>query len=58
MFFDTELLVLAKYKGQKIIDYPVTWKEQKETSVKIFKYSILFLRYLFYFRKEIKRKKN
>ncbi len=55
MFFDTELLVLAKYKGLKITDYPVTWKEQKETSVKIFKYSILFLRYLFYFRKEIKR---
>jgi glycosyltransferase involved in cell wall biosynthesis len=55
MFFDTELLVLAKYKGFRIIDYPVTWKEQKETSVKMFKYSILFLRYLFYFRKEIKR---
>lgn len=55
MFFDTELLVLAKYRNLKIIDYPVTWKEQKETSVKIFKYSILFLRYLFYFRKEIKR---
>ena len=55
MFFDTELLVLTKYKGFRIIDYPVTWKEQKETSVKMFKYSILFLRYLFYFRKEIKR---
>lgn len=58
MFFDTELLVLAKYKGFRITDYPVTWKEQKETSVKIFKYSILFLRYLFYFRKNLKKQRN
>jgi len=57
MFFDTELLVLAKYKGFKITDYPVTWKEQKETSVKIFKYSILFFRYLFYFKKNLKKQR-
>lgn len=54
MFFDTELLVLAKREGFKIIDYPVTWKENKETSVKLFKYSILFFKYLLYFRKHLK----
>lgn len=58
MFFDTELLTLAKYKGFKMTDYPVTWKEQKETSVKIFKYSLLFFRYLFYFRKNLRKQRN
>jgi glycosyltransferase involved in cell wall biosynthesis len=58
MFFDTELLTLAKYNGFKMTDYPVTWKEQKETSVKIFKYSLLFFRYLFYFRKYLRKQRN
>jgi glycosyltransferase involved in cell wall biosynthesis len=58
MFFDTELLTLAKYNGFKMTDYPVTWKEQKETSVKIFKYSLLFFRYLFYFRKNLRKQRN
>ena len=60
MFFDTELLVLAKYFNLKITDYPVSWKEQKDSSVKLLKYSLLFFRYLFYFRKHLKQiqKKN
>lgn len=53
MFFDTELLVLSKYLNLRIIDYPVNWKEQKESSVKLFKYSLLFFRYLFYLEKHI-----
>lgn len=55
MFFDTELLVLAKYNNLKITDLPITWKEQKESSVKIIKYSWLFFRYLFYFKKHLKK---
>ena len=60
MFFDTELLVLTKYSNLKITDYPVSWKEQKDSSVKLLKYSLLFFRYLFYFRKHLKQiqKKN
>jgi glycosyltransferase involved in cell wall biosynthesis len=60
MFFDTELLVLAKYHNFKITDYPVSWKEQKDSSVKLLKYSLLFFRYLFYFKKHLTQiqKKN
>lgn len=58
MFFDTELLVLSKHFKQKITDYPVNWKEQKDSSVKLLKYSILFFRYLFYFRKHLNQIKK
>jgi len=53
MFFDTELLVLAKYHNFKITDYPVYWTEQKDSSVKLLKYSLLFFRYLFYLKKHL-----
>ena len=36
-FFDTELLVIGCKRGYKIIETPVTWLEDKDTRVKIFK---------------------
>lgn len=55
MFFDTELLALASLFGLKMCDYPVKWREQKDSSTGIFKLSFLFFRYLFYLRKHINR---
>jgi len=54
MFFDTELLSLANLFKFRMIDYPVTWKEQKDTTVSVLKYSMLFFRYLLYFRKHLR----
>ena len=36
-FFDTELLVIACKRGYKVVETPVTWVEDKDTRVKIFK---------------------
>lgn len=58
VFFDTELLVLAKYNNLKAIDTFISWEEQKESIVKLFKCSLLFFRYLFYFRKQLKKNKR
>ncbi len=36
-FFDTELLLIACKRGYKVVETPVTWVEDKDTRVKIFK---------------------
>lgn len=43
-FFDTELLYYAQKKGFKIVEVPVRWEEQKETSVQIISVTINYIK--------------
>ncbi len=46
-FFDTELLLLAEKKGYRIAEVPVTWVEDLDSRVKIFKTAIDDIKGLF-----------
>ncbi len=46
-FFDTELLVRAQQQGYKVCELPVSWQEQKETSVQLAKVSAKYIKNIF-----------
>lgn len=43
-FFDTELLYVAKQMGYRVCEIPVEWYEQKETSVKLIRVSLNYIK--------------
>lgn len=54
-FFDTELLYVAKNMGYKVVEIPVEWYEQKETSVQLFTVSADYIKNIIrlYFSKKV-----
>lgn len=51
-FFDTELIIKAKNENLRIIEIPVSWKENKSSKVKFGKTSLYFLKKLIQMKKE------
>lgn len=43
-FFDTELLYFAEKKGYRVVEIPVKWEEQEETSVQVISVSIDYIK--------------
>lgn len=57
-FFATELLIIGEYLGYRIIDYPVEWKDDNDSKVKIGKLAVEYLKAMFILKNRLLKMKK